>query len=195
MEVDFHSLPPARRYATMIRAITPRPIAWVSTISPNGLTNLAPFSFFAGVGSDPPAIVFSIVNKPDGSPKDTLRNIRDNGEFVINLVPFEMRHSMFASSAEIPYETSEFTVAHLSEVPSHTVRPPRVLESPLQMECHLHQIVQVGTSHSIFGIIDWLHIDDRILDEEQKINPDLLDVIGRMGGQEYTRTTQRFELK
>ncbi len=193
MEIDFKSLEPAQRYALMIRAITPRPIAWISTVNSAGQANLAPFSFFAGVGSDPPALVVSFVNKPDGSPKDTLRNIEETQEFVVNAVSYDLRQSMFDSSDELPCGESEIEALGIETVPAKTVRPPRLTRAPLQFECQLHQIVRIGASSSVFGIIQWVHIDDRVL-SDGKIDPELLDTIGRMGGRSYCRTTQRFEL-
>lgn len=186
-------------YSTMIRAITPRPIAWVSTISPTGVTNLAPFSYFNGVCSSPAALMFSPVNRPDGSPKDTLINIRSNGEFVVNVVPFSIAQQMSETAGDFQYETSEFSEVGLSPTPSQKVQPPGVLESPIQFECEVIQIVPVGegplAANVIIGKIVLMNIADEILDVDQKIDPSKLDTIGRMGGQSYSRTTERFEIK
>lgn len=186
-------------YSTMIRAITPRPIAWVSTISPTGVTNLAPFSYFNGVCSSPAALMFSPVNRPDGSPKDTLINIRSNGEFVVNVVPFSIAQPMSETAGDFQYETSEFSEVGLSPAPSQKVHPPGVLESPIQFECEVIQIVPVGegplAANVIIGRIVLMNIADEILDVDQKIDPSKLDTIGRMGGQSYSRTTERFEIK
>ncbi|MEZ6093495.1 MAG: flavin reductase family protein [Pirellulaceae bacterium] len=195
MEIDLNELSPSKRYALMIRAITPRPIAWISTVSPSGIVNLAPFSFFAGVGSNPPAIVVSIADKPDGSPKDTLRNIESSGEFVVNMVPYGVRDAMYLTSKEFDFDVSEVEQAGLKCVASKTIAPPRIVESPIQLECKLHQIVRVGSSATVFGIIQWASVDDSVLDDEQKIDPATADLIGRMGGMGYCRTTDRFELK
>jgi flavin reductase (DIM6/NTAB) family NADH-FMN oxidoreductase RutF len=195
MEIDFLALEPSRRYATMIRAIMPRPIAWVSTISPAGVSNLAPFSYFSGVGTSPPCLMFSVAGKQDGTPKDTLRNVEAVGEFVVNVVPYSLRQPMAHSAAEYSYEDSEFARAGLTEAPSHTVRPPRLLESPINFECRVHEILRIGSASAVFGIIQWLHVDDEVLDEQAKIDPELLDAIGRMGGQSYTRTTEKFDIK
>ncbi len=186
-------------YSTMIRAITPRPIAWVSTISPTGVTNLAPFSYFNGVCSSPAALMFSPVNRPDGSPKDTLINIRSNGEFVVNVVPFSIAQQMSETAGDFQYETSEFSEVGLSPTPSQKVQPPGVLESPIQFECEVIQIVPVGegplAANVIIGKIVLMNIADEILDVDQKIDPSKLDTIGRMGGRSYSRTTERFEIK
>ena len=186
-------------YSTMIRAITPRPIAWVSTLSPAGVTNLAPFSYFNGICSSPAALMFSPVNRPDGSPKDTLINIRANGEFVVNVVPFSIAQPMVETAGDFQYETSEFNEVGLNPVPSQKVQPPGVLESPIQFECKVIQIVPVGegplAANVIIGKIVLMNIADNILDHDQKIDPSKLDTIGRMGGRGYSRTTERFELK
>ena len=189
---------PSRVYSTMIRSITPRPIAWVSTVSPRGITNLAPFSYFNGVCSRPATLSISVVNKPDGSEKDTLRNIRANGQFVVNLVPFALGAAMEKSSADADYETSEFELAGVQPVPSERVRPPGVQASPIRFECQTSQIVPVGEgafgTHLVLGRILVIHIDDKVLDDQGKVAPDRLDTIGRMGPRTYCRTTERFEL-
>ncbi|MBX3417542.1 MAG: flavin reductase family protein [Pirellulaceae bacterium] len=194
MEVDFSTLDGSRCYALMIRAITPRPIAWVSTVSSKGVPNLAPFSYFAGVGSSPPTLMFSTSLKSDGSPKDTQRNVEATGEFVVNIVPYSLRTPMAVSAGDFPYEESEFDHTGLTPVPSTKVQPPRLLESPINFECRVHEIVKIGSAAAVFGIIEWMHIDDRILNAEQKIDPELLDSIGRMGGLSYSRTCDRFEI-
>tara|TARA_B110000495_G_scaffold41469_1_gene33766 strand:+ start:6381 stop:7001 length:621 start_codon:yes stop_codon:yes gene_type:complete len=186
-------------YSTMIRAITPRPIAWVSTVSPRGVTNLAPFSYFNGIGSRPAALMFSPVNRPDGSPKDTLVNIRSNGEFVVNVVPFSIAQPMLETAGDFHYETSEFSEVGMTPCPSRRVQPPGVLESPIQFECEVIQIVPVGegplAANVIIGKIVLMNIADNVLDENNKIDPAKLDTIGRMGGRGYSRTTERFDLK
>jgi flavin reductase (DIM6/NTAB) family NADH-FMN oxidoreductase RutF len=194
MEVDFSTLDASRCYALMIRGITPRPIAWVSTISAKGIPNLAPFSYFAGVGSSPPTLMFSTSLKADGTPKDTQRNVEATGEFVVNAVPYSMRNPMAITAGDFAYEDSEFGRAGLTPTPSRVVRPPRLLESPINFECRVHQIVKIGSSAAVFGIIQWAHIDERILNADQKIDPELLDSIGRMGGLSYSRTCDRFEI-
>ena len=183
-------------YSTMIRAITPRPIAWVSTVSPNGKNNLAPFSYFNGVCSKPAALSISPVNKPDGSTKDTVRNIQANKEFVVNVVPYRLAKEMVATAAELAYEESEFEVAGLTPVDSQVVAPPCVAQSPIKFECSMMQIVQVGegpfAANLIIGEIKAINVDDSVLDKKGKIDPARVDLIGRMGGRDYCRTTERF---
>ena len=198
MQIDPENEPPSVVYSTMIRAITPRPIAWVSTISPRGITNLAPFSYFNGVCSQPAALMFSPVNRPDGSKKDTVRNIESNGQFVVNLVPFAVAEPMLKTADDFPYETSEFEWAGVTEKPSERVSPPGVAESPIQFECELIQIVPIGdgplAANVIIGKILLITVSDRVLDAQGKLDPERLDTVGRMGGRSYCRTTERFEL-
>lgn len=196
MQLDPATENPALVYSTMIRAITPRPIAWVSTISENGVTNLAPFSYFNGVCSQPAALMFSPVNKPDGTKKDTVRNIESTGQFVVNMVPYSAAESMLKTAFEFEFETSEFKSVGLTEKPSIRVRPPGVAQSPIQFECELIQIVPVGdgplAANVIIGRIVLMNIDDDVLGSDGKIDPSRLDTIGRMGGVGYCRTTERF---
>lgn len=199
MDYDPSKLSTSAAYALMIRAITPRPIAWVSTLSPSGVPNLAPFSYFAGVGSNPPTLMVSIANRPSGEKKDTLRNIEANGEFVVNIVPHELAQPMVRSADELPYESSEFLHAGLETSPSQLVRPLRVAAAPIHLECRSLEIVRIGSggsaANAVFGQIVWFHVADDVLNAEQKIDPAKVDSIGRLGGLSYCRTSDRFELK
>ena len=185
-------------YQHLIRIIAPRPIAWVSTVSWSGVTNLAPFSFFTGVGAKPPSIVFCPSNRRDGTPKDSLRNILDTGEFVINVVPFRLAEEMNLSSAELPPDESEFELTGIETVPSSIVKPPRVHASPVSLECtlmhHLALAPGPGGANIVVGKIVQLHLDDTVLDNAGWADPGLLDLIGRLGGASYCRTTDRFDL-
>lgn len=198
MEIDPAEVSATEVYKTMIRAITPRPIAWVSTVSPAGVANLAPFSYFNGVCSDPAVLSFSVVNKPNGSLKDTARNIRANEQFVVNVVPFKLAPSMAQTATALPYEESEIDLAGLNTTKSSRVLPPRVVGSPIQFECRLFQLIEVGTgptgANLILGKIELIHVDDAALDENGKIDPILVDAVGRMGGRDYCRTQDRFSL-
>jgi flavin reductase (DIM6/NTAB) family NADH-FMN oxidoreductase RutF len=198
MIIDPATTAPRDIYRHMISCITPRPIAWVSTISPRGIHNLAPFSFFNGIGANPPTVLFCPVNRRDGSKKDTLLNVEATGEFVINIVPFSLAVPMNESSDEIPYEVSEFETAKLTPAPSTKIKPPRVKESPIHLECVLHQVVNVGQgalgANIVIGRIVWMDISDAVLGPDQQIDPAKLDTIGRMGGSLYSRTTDRFDL-
>lgn len=199
MKLDPAQEDPSKVYAWMVRAITPRPIAWVSTISPGGVHNLAPFSYFNGVCSLPAALMFSAVNRIDGNKKDTTINIESNGQFVVNVVPYPLSESMVTTASDFDYEVSEFEEAGLSAIPSEKIQPPRVAESPVQFECELIQIVPVGdgplAANVVIGKILLIHVDDSVLNEAGKIDPAKVDLIGRMGGRDYCRTTERFTLK
>ena len=176
----------------------PRPIAWVSTVSNDGVANLAPFSFFSGVTASPPSIMFSPVNRPDGSSKDTVVNIRDSGQFVINVVPFALAEQMNLTSAEFPAETSEFEAAGVTPIASVKVVPPGVQESPIQMECELIQIVEIGqgplAANLVIGKILLVRVADQVT-TGGRIDAGKLDAIGRLGGRSYCRSLDQFEIE
>lgn len=198
MLLDFSSLKPREVYAWMISTILPRPIAWVSTISLDGRTNLAPFSFFQGVTANPPTLLFVPVNTRDGSKKDTVRNIEQVPEFVVNLVPHRLAEQMNNTSAMLPYGESEFERFGIASVPSERIRPPRVADAPIAFECTLDRFVHIGdgplAAHVVFGRIHLVHVADAVLGETGRPDPAKLDLIGRMGGDSYARTTDRFDL-
>jgi flavin reductase (DIM6/NTAB) family NADH-FMN oxidoreductase RutF len=199
MRLDFTSLPPRDAYAWMIGTILPRPIAWVSTISADGKVNLAPFSFFQGVCANPPTLMFVPVNTRDGAKKDTVRNLEQVPEFVVNLVPFALAEEMNACSASLPYGESEFEKFGIAAVASERVRPPRVAAAPVAFECTLDRFVHIGegplAAHVTFGRIQLAHVNDAVLGADGRADPAKLDLIGRLGGELYTRTTERFGLK
>lgn len=184
---DFNALPARERYAMMIASIIPRPIAFVSTISPRGITNLAPFSFFNGVSSRPPIVTVAIGVKRDGTPKDSLRNIEATRELVINIVNSAIASPMVQTSGEYAYEESEFDVTGFTPLPSQRVAPPRVAESPIQMECTLEQIVPVGDDPIglVLARIQLLHVSDDVLTNGR---PDArkVDPLARLGGNLYS---------
>src|ERR1041385_7405832 len=140
MLLDFTQLAPRDAYAWMIGTILPRPIAWVSTIANDGRTNLAPFSFFQGVTSNPPTLMFVPVNTREGAKKDTVRNIEQVPEFVVNLVSFALAEKMNHTSAMLPYGESEFETFGIPPQPSERIRPPRVAAAPVAFECTLDRI-------------------------------------------------------
>jgi flavin reductase (DIM6/NTAB) family NADH-FMN oxidoreductase RutF len=191
-------------YALLLNSVAPRPIAWVSTISAAGLPNLAPFSFFNVVCVDPPLLAFAPGLRPPkqaqgsrGEPKDTLRNIRETGEFVVNIVTYDLREAMNVTSGEYDASLNEFDLAKLTPEASKIVRPPRVAESPVSFECKLHQILDFSTAPTsgslVIGQIVSIHVNDAHL-KDGRLDRNSLDLIGRMGGLQYTRTTQRFEM-
>jgi flavin reductase (DIM6/NTAB) family NADH-FMN oxidoreductase RutF len=194
----------AKPYAVLLNAVGPRPIAWVSTLSASGQPNLAPFSFFNVVCVSPPMLGFApsmrAPKKSDatsGDPKDTLRNIRETGEFVVNVVTYDLAETMNLTSGDYDATISEFDVAKLASEPSKLVRPRRVAGSPVSFECKLHQILDFNPGPDggswVIGEIVSIHINDANLKEE-RLDRDSLDLIGRLGGMQYTRTRQRFEM-
>ena len=183
-------------YKILIGSIVPRPIAFVSTTSPEGVHNLAPFSFFNGVCSEPLVVAFSPgIRNP---PKDTYRNIQATGEFVINIVNEAIAQQMNLCAGEYPYGVDEFQVSQLTAAPCKIVKAPRVLESPVSMECKLMRIIEVspkpGGAHLILGEVVQFHIDDAIIDARHRIDPGKLNAIGRLGGPTYCTTRDRFNM-
>lgn len=177
----------------MLGAITPRPIAFVSTNDKKGNKNLAPFSYFNAISSTPPILVFSVNRNPDGSKKDTLLNIEETGECVINMVNHNILNQMNLTSVNFDYKISEFEKSGLSPINSLTIKPSRVQESPIQFECKLDRIIYFGehggASSLIICNVNCLHIDDNILNNN-RINPAKADLIGRLGRSYYLRTSK-----
>lgn len=199
MLLDFTALSPRDAYNWMAHTITPRPIAWVSTISPEGKTNLAPFSFFNGITGSPPTLMFSAVANRGGVKKDTVRNIEATGEFVVNLVSYAQAEPMNACAALLPYGESEFEAFNIAPAYSTRVRPLRVALAPVSFECTLHTIVPVGegagAASVVFGRILVGHVNDAVLGPDGVVDPLLLDTIGRLGGENYVTTRDHFTLK
>jgi len=195
LSADPASHPPIDSYKLMIGSIVPRPIAFVSTISRDGATNLAPFSFFNAVCAEPPVICFSVGNRVPL--KDTITNIRATGEFVVNIVTEAIAEQMNVCSCDYPLGVSEFEISGLTPEPSEIVKPPCVRESPVNMECKLIQIIDVSTRPAggslVIGEVVRFHFD-RAIAHNFRVDPDQLGAIGRMGGNEYTRTRDRFEM-
>jgi flavin reductase (DIM6/NTAB) family NADH-FMN oxidoreductase RutF len=199
MIIEFAKLPPREVYGWMTSTIAPRPIAWASTISADGRCNLAPFSFFQGITSNPPTLMFVPVNNRDGQPKDTVRNIQQVPEFVINVVSYALAEPMNATAASLPYGESEAEKFGIPMTPSMKVRPPRVTDAPVAFECTLDRIVNVGegplAAHVVFGRIQLVHVSDAVLGADGRIDPARLDLIGRLSGNLYCRTTNQFTVE
>lgn len=199
MLLDFEKLSPRDAYAWMIGAITPRPIAWVSTISADGRTNLAPFSFFQGVCASPPTLLFTGANDRTGRKKDTIINVEQVPEFVVSVVPHALREPMNATSAPLPHGESEFEKFAIATAASLHVKPPRVAASPFSFECRVDRIVHIGegplAGNVVFGRILCAHVDDTVLGPEGKLDPAKLDLIGRMGGELYANTREVFKIE
>lgn len=175
-------------YDLMIDIVLPRPIAMVSTVSAGGIPNLAPFSYFMTGGSNPPSVLYSPTQNKDLSEKDSFVNAKATGEFVINVVSLEMAASLKPTSVNYPNDFDEWTVAGLTPVPSQIVQPPRIHESPVALECRVHQIVEHGegwgAARYVIGEAVLIHIRDGLWnDEANRLHP--LELIGRFGGNAY----------
>jgi flavin reductase (DIM6/NTAB) family NADH-FMN oxidoreductase RutF len=197
---------PRQIYKLMVGLIVPRPIALVSTMDRAGVLNLAPFSFFAGVGSNPPTVLFcpSLRAAGEAAPelrpamrKDTLRNVEETGEFVVNVVSEAIAAAANASSADVAPEVDEFQLSGLTPAASEAVRPPRVAESPAQMECRLLQVIYTGWAPGagviVLGEVVRFHLREDLFDDF-RIDPAGLDAVGRMAGNTWVRTRDRIEL-
>src|SRR5688500_17512328 len=177
----------------------PRPIAWVTALDPDtGVLNAAPFSWFQAVCSDPPMVMLAIQRRADGSPKDTVRNIRALGEFVVNVSPRSMAEAMVKSSGEYPPEVSEVEALGLRTAPSRVVKPPRLADSPVHLECRLRQEIPLGNrggTSLILGEAVHLAADDAVLDARGNVDPSKLVLVARLGGQEYVDTERFFTMR
>jgi flavin reductase (DIM6/NTAB) family NADH-FMN oxidoreductase RutF len=208
MDIKISEISHREIYNIILSSVAPRPIAWVSTLNPSGQPNLAPFSFFNCVSVDPPLLAFAPGLRPpknadtaqgeaQGVAKDTLRNVRETKEFVVNVVTYDLLDQMNITSGEYDPSVNEFELANVTPKPSKIIRPPRVGESPINFECKLYQILDFSTaptsSSLVLGQIVAIHIDDKHL-KDGRIDRDSLDLIGRMGGMQYTRTRDRIEL-
>jgi flavin reductase (DIM6/NTAB) family NADH-FMN oxidoreductase RutF len=192
-------------YKIMIGSVLPRPIAWVSTQAKSGLTNLAPFSFFTVASCNPPMVcfapLFSNTEETEQGKivvaKDTLRNIKEQGEFVVNMVSQDFVTKVHQSSAPYPKEISEFDAIGVTAIPSLMVSPPRVKESPINMECKLHQIVTFGDAilagSLVIGEVVCVHFDETVY-KDGHIDPDALKPVGRMAGTLYSTVKDRFQM-
>ncbi|MCE5172249.1 flavin reductase family protein [Paenibacillus profundus] len=191
MQIAPHELHWKDAYKLLIGSILPRPIAFVSTIDGEGTANLAPFSFFTAICAEPMLVCFAPMRRgTDGSKKDTLANIEATGEFVVNIVGERIVEPMNETAAEYSPDVDEFEAAGLTKVPSEIVRPYRVKESDVHMECVLHDIItfgeQPGAGSLVIGQVAFMHINDELY-ADGKINAEKLLPIGRMAGHVYTR--------
>ena len=195
MKIDPRSFEGFNRVLTGV--VVPRPIAFVSTISTEGIVNLAPFSFFNAVAYDPPTIVFSSSRRAATKEKDTLANIEATGEFVVNIVVDDIAEAMNRTAAEYPADVNEFEIAGLTPAPSDSVKPPRVAESPVNMECRLVQVVPIGSGDHAHGLvigeIVLMHVRDDII-EGHRINHQRLRPTGRLAGNMYCHTGDIYEM-
>ncbi len=190
MEIDPGRLDRKAAYRLMISVIVPRPIAWVSTLSPGGQANLAPFSFFNGISSQPPIVMLAVGSRKTGR-KDTWNNIEATGEFVVNVVVPEIVDAMVVSSGEYPPEVDEIQLAGLTPVPSTRVKPPRIAESPVQMECRLEKLVEVAGTAIILGRVLLYHVKDDLM-SEGRVDPAKLRPVARLGDDFYSALGEIF---
>lgn len=186
-------------YKILTGSVIPRPIGWVSTISEDGVLNLAPFSFFNAVGEDPPHVMFSTVRSGNTN-KDTLNNVLATKQFVVNMATEELVEAMNASSINLPPDGNEFEYAGLTPAPSELVRPPRVKESPISFECELvhHYSLEGhkdGGATIMIGRIVMFHVDESVLLDDYKINMETYRPVARLAGYNYSKLGEIFSIK
>lgn len=196
MKFDFKDLSPARRYRLLGGLVVPRPIALVTTRSKDGRDNAAPFSFFNVLAEEPPLVVLGLGISPTGGTKDTTGNIRDTGEFVVNLVDPALAEAMNIAAIDFPPEISEVELAGFELLPGEIVAAGRIAQSPVHLECRRYVTMQPGPErYLVLGEVVMLHTRDGVLDPETlRVDRDAYQPIGRLFGGGYVRTTDRFEM-
>jgi len=196
MQFDLRQLPSRDRYKLLAGVVVPRPIALVTTVDPEGRINAAPFSFFNAMGSDPPLVVLGIGDRAGGVPKDTARNIRATRQFVVNLVDETIARRMNVCAVDFASGTDELACAGFTPAPSVDVRPPRIVESPVNLECRELQSIEFGQNRVIMGEVLRLHVRDDAVDPHRlHVHADKLRLIARMHGVGwYARTSDLFQM-
>jgi len=197
MDLKFSEIDPKIRYKLLSATVTPRPIAWVSTLDEAGRTNAAPFSFFNAFGEDPAVVGFSILHRSPEDPKDTGRNIARSGEFVVNLVSDDNLEQMNVSAIEFGPDVDEFAAAGLTPVPSAMVMPPRIGESKVAFECRLMQTVKLGEMRTlVLGEVLLMHVQDGLIIDRERgwVDTRGLRLVGRTSAGSYVRTNEVIEL-
>lgn len=196
MELNLKTFSEDQVYSILSSLVTPRPIAWVTTLGADGIVNAAPFSFFNLLGVSPPIIAFTPGDREDGSPKDTARNIRSSREFVVNLVDEELAQAMNATSASLPYGVSELEAVGLTTAAGVAVRVPRIAEAPVSLECTEWGTLNIGDNRVIVGLVQHIRLRDELFDvKTNSVRSELFHPIGRMARPSwYARTTDRFEM-
>ena len=193
MQIDPALQSKADNYKLLTNLVIPRPIAWITSQSPSGVINLAPFSFFNAVGADPLYVIFSVANNELGQPKDTANNIQASGEFVVNMVTEELFNAMNISAADFPAEVGELEAAGLHAAPSMRIKTPRVTEAQVSLECTLFSTQQLGANTLFVGEVVMFHVADHLVGPRLHINN--FSPIGRLGSPSvYCRTTDRFDI-
>lgn len=198
ISINTSEIPFQDRYKLLIGSIVPRPIGFISTINLEGMYNLAPFSFFNGVCSEPMTVLFCpVIRGSDGQEKDTLKNIKSTKEFVVNIVSEEFAEKMNQCSAEYPPNIDEFKESGLTPEPSKIVKPPCLKESKVNMECKLTKLVEIGNKPGsgtiVIGEVVYFHASEEVY-HDGKIILSKLKPVGRLGGTEYCRVTDNFNL-
>ena len=196
IELDLLTTHADRAYPILAGLVTPRPIAWVTTLNEDGSVNAAPFSFFNVFGAEPPLVIFAPGDRDDGSPKDTARNCRRTGEFVINLVDEPLAAVMNRTSAAVAYGVSETAREALETVASSSVAPPRIAAAPAALECKVHSIQQIGENRLVFGIVHRVHVREEFFDPTTlRVRGEKFHPIGRMSVPNwYCKTGDMFEM-
>jgi flavin reductase (DIM6/NTAB) family NADH-FMN oxidoreductase RutF len=196
MELDLENQYADRAYTILASLVTPRPIALVTTSSPTGGVNAAPFSFFNLLGAHPPILAVAPGDREDGVPKDTARNIQLTHEFVVNLVDEDLAEAMNQCAASLPYGEDELVQAGLHTSPSTVVKAPRITEAPVSLECTEWDTLKIGENRVVIGLVKRVHLRDELFDPEKKrVRSDRLFLIGRMASPHwYCRTRDRFEM-
>lgn len=199
MQLDPNEMDQKSIYKLLTGTIIPRPIGWISSINEEGITNLAPFSYFNAVGDDPPHVMFS-ASRSNNIIKDTLNNVLKTKQFVVNMVTEDLVNQMNQTAHPIPSQESEFDFANLTPIDSIKVKPPRVMGSPVAMECELvhHYTLENhknGGSTILIGKVIMFHIDDAILLEDSKINLDVYKPVARLAGANYSKLGEIFSIK
>jgi flavin reductase (DIM6/NTAB) family NADH-FMN oxidoreductase RutF len=197
MELNSQDLTANEIYKILTGCVLPRPIAWVSSDDSQGHLNLAPFSFFTVASINPPVLCFSALIDDVRGEKDTLVNIRQTGEFVVNIVSQDLAPKMNQTSASYPFDVNEFEQARLTAQPSHTVASPGVAEAKVRFECRLRQVISLGSDslagNLVLGDIVHIHLSPEIY-EDGRVDANALDAIGRLGGDSYATTRQQFRI-
>lgn len=196
IELDLLGEHADRAYAVLAGLVTPRPIAWVTTLNEDGSVNAAPFSFFNVFGADPPLVIFAPGNRDNGAPKDSARNCLATGEFVVNLVDEPLAAVMNRTAATLPYGVSEAAAEGLEMAASTLVAPPRIAAAPAALECKVHSTQRIGGNRLVLGIVHRVHVREEIFDSETlRIRGELFHPIGRMASPNwYCRTADLFEM-
>ncbi|MFG3026474.1 flavin reductase family protein [Streptomyces sp. NPDC048254] len=169
------------RRTMLLGSIVPRPIAWTSTIALDGTRNLAPFSYCTVVSTTPPMLSLTLEQKEGGGEKDTLRNLRTTGDYVVNVLSGALTEAMVATSNEYPRDVDEFTVAGVTPLAADIVRADRVAEAPISLECRLVHILQPGSDTVVIGRVERCHFADTVMDREGNIDPAAFQPVGRLG--------------